>query len=319
MKKFLQNIAIFVVSILVLATIVDMMVSQGLRYTPKNHLETMNIVMHETPQNDVLILGTSRGANAYDTHILDSILQCDSRNLSVSGKAFRINNLRYQAYRRNNPAPKLIIVDIDHIELGEGTLGFENYMFYPYMTDTLVKPVLEMNHLNWLDRHIPMYRYRGDYKYIGLGLCELFNIHHLNNKTAKGYSPNPNGSFNSDKLMAEIENNPDGIGVGTDSAVLAIFTSFLAQAKAEDVQVIMVYSPLYYLVQENLSQKWPMVIHLYDSLGIEYDVPILDYQKSEINRDSTCFIDGNHMNKHGAEVFTTQLAKDIDSLGLFFK
>lgn len=319
MKKFLINITIFVVCILVLATIIDMMVSQGLRYTPKNHLETMNIVMHDTPQNDVLILGTSRGANAYDTQIIDSILGCDSRNLSVSGKAFRINFLRYQAYRRNNPAPKLILVDIDQIELGEGTLGFENYMFYPYMTDTLVKPVLEMNHLNWLDCHVPMYRYRGDYKYIGLGLCELFNIHHLKNKTAKGYSPNANGSFNGEKLRNEIINNPDGLGVGCDSAVIAIFTSFLAQTTAEGIQVVMVYSPLYYLVQENLSATWPRLVNIYDSLGVAYNVPILDYQKLDMNRDSTCFIDGNHMNMHGAEIFTTQLAMDIDSLNLYHK
>lgn len=293
------------------------MVSQGLRYTPKNHLETMNIVMHDTPQNDVLILGTSRGANAYDTHILDSILQCDSRNLSVSGKAFRINNLRYQAYRRNNPAPKLIIVDIDHIELGEGTLGFENYMFYPYMTDTLVKPVLEMNHLNWLDCHVPMYRYRGDYKYISLGLCELFNLHHLKGTDKKGYSPNPNGSFNGEKLRNEINNNPDGISVGCDSIVIDILSSFLSQTMAEGIQVVMVYSPLYYLVQENLSETWPKLVNIYDSLGGIYNVPILDYQKLDLNQDSTCFIDGNHVNMHGAEVFTTRLAQDIDSLNLY--
>lgn len=319
MKKFLQNIAIFVVCILVLATMVDMMVSQGLRYTPKNHLETMNIVMHDTPKNDVLILGTSRGANAYDTQIIDSILQCDSRNLSVSGKAFRINNLRYQAYRRNNPAPKLIIVDIDHIEMGEGTLGFENYMFYPYMTDTLVKPVLEMNHLNWLDRHVPMYRYRGDYKYISLGLCELFNVYHLKGTDKKGYSPNSNGSFSGENLRNEIKSNPDGLGVGGDSAVIDVFSTFLSQTRTEGIQVVMVYSPLYFLVQENLSDTWPKLVHIYDSLGVAYNVPILDYQKLDINQDSTCFIDGNHMNMHGAEIFTTQLAKDLDSIGIFHK
>lgn len=319
MKTFLIRLTIFGVAILILATIIDLMVSQGLRHTPKNHLETMNIVMHDKPQNDVLILGTSRGANAYDTHILDSILDCNSRNLSVSGKAFRINNLRYQAYRRNNSAPKLIIVDIDHIELGEGTLGFENYMFYPYMMDTLVKPILKMNHFNWLDCHIPMYRYRGDYKYISLGLCELFNIYHLKGRGQKGFTPNQNGTFAGEKLRNEIKNHPNGIDVGCDSAVIDIFSSFLAQTKAENVQVVMVYSPLYYLVQNNLSTKWSTLMHIYDSLGIQYDVPILNYQKFDMNKDSIYFNDGNHLNLRGAEFFTTQLARDIDSLHLYSK
>jgi len=317
MKKFLLYIVVFGVVILVLATIVDMMVSQGLRRAPKNHLETMNIVMNDTPNNDVLILGNSRGTNGYNPYILDSILGCNSRNLSVSGKAFRISNLRYQAYRRNNPAPKLIIVNIDQIEMGEGTLGFENYMFYPYMTDTLVKPILKMNHFSWLDCYVPMYRYRGDYKYISLGLLELFNIHHLKGRGYKGYSPNPNGLFKGEKLRREIKNNPNGIGVGCDSAVVAILDHFLAEAKAENIEVVMVYSPLYYLVRENLSDTWPKLVETYDSLGVKHNVKILDYQKNDFNRDSTYFIDGNHLNDLGASVFTTQLALDIDSLHLY--
>jgi len=319
MKKFFRNIAIFGVVILGLATIVDMMVTHGLRHTPKNHLETMNIVMHDTPENDILILGNSRGANGYNPYIIDSILGSNSRNLSVSGKAFRISNLRYQAYRRNNPAPKLVIVNIDQIEMSEGTLGFENYMFYPYMTDTLVNPILEMNHFSWMDRHIPMYRYRGDYKYISLGLCELFNIHHLKGQEYKGYSPNSNGHFNGDKLRGEIKNNPEGIAVGCDSAVVAILGDFLAKANSEDVQVVMVYSPLYYLVQDNLSRTWQELVATYDSLSQKYNVPILDYQKMDLNRDSTYFIDGNHLNDLGATVFTTRLAHDIDSLHLYQK
>jgi len=317
MIKYLTNITIFCVIILIFAFIVDMLVSQGLRYTPKNHLETMNMVMHDSPNYDVLILGNSRGANGYSTYILDSILGCNSYNLSISGKAFRISNLRYQAYRRNNPAPRLVIINIDHIEMGEGTLGFENYMFYPYITDTLVKPVLEMNHFSWLDRHLPMYRYRGDYKYIGLGLCELFNIYHLHGRGYKGYSPNPNGSWDGSAMRNEIKGKPHNIGVGLDSAVLEIADLFLAQAKEEGIHVVMVYSPLYYQVQENLSPKYYTLMIACNDLSQKYNVPILDYQKLPLNKDSTYFRDGNHLCQLGAELFTTQLAHDIDSLHFY--
>jgi len=317
MKKFLINTAIFLIIILVLATVVDVVVSLGLRHTEKNHLQTMNVVMHETPNNDVLILGNSRAANGYDTYLLDSILGCNSYNLSVSGKAFRISNLRYQAYRRNNPAPKLIIINIDQIEMSEGTLGFENYMFYPYITDTLVRPVLEMNHLSWLDRNLPMYRYRGDCKYITIGLCEFFGIYHVKGKGYKGYSPNSVGVWNGENLKSQIENNPNGIGVGMEPEVLALADSFIKQAKEEGIQVVMVYSPLYYQVQEHLSDKYKTLVHEYDLLSQKYDIPIWDYQKIDMNRDSTYFIDGNHLNRLGAEVFTTMLANDIDSLNLY--
>ena len=100
---------------------------------PKNHLETLNTIMHDTLNNDILILGNSRGACAYNPLYIDSVLCSNSRNISVSGQTYIISNLRYRIYRRNNPAPKLLILNIDHIELGSGTLGFERYQYFPYM------------------------------------------------------------------------------------------------------------------------------------------------------------------------------------------
>ncbi|MCQ2346970.1 MAG: hypothetical protein MJZ92_03475 [Paludibacteraceae bacterium] len=317
MKKFLVNTGLFIAIILILATIADILVSKGLQNTPKNHLETMNMVMHDSPKYDVLVLGNSRGACGYDTYILDSLIGCNSYNLSNSGKGFTISNLRYQAYRRNNPAPKLIIVNIDHLEMGTGTLGFENYMFYPYITDSLVKPVLKMNHFSWLDCHIPMYRYRGDYKYISLGLCELFNIYHLHGKGYKGYTPSPNNSWNGMTMRTIIKSNPHQLLVALDSTIVGLADTFMAQAKKEGIQVVMVYSPVYCEIQENLSPKYDTLMCVYENLSKKYDVPILDYRHTAINQDSTCFKDGNHLCKLGAELFTTQLAKDIDYLQLY--
>ena len=55
---------------------------------------------------------------------------------------------------------------------------------------------------------------------------------------------------------------------------------------------------------------------MYDTIAQRFNIPILDYNDISMCYDTTYFYNGTHLNKLGAEVFTTKLAHDIDSLGL---
>ena len=46
------------------------------------------------------------------------------------------------------------------------------------MKDTLVKPYLDLYGFTWAEKHIPMYRYRGDYKLMAIGIGEVLHIRH---------------------------------------------------------------------------------------------------------------------------------------------
>lgn len=313
MKKFLIRLVLFTSVAYIVALILDIMVSKGLQNTPKNHLETFNTIMHDTLGNDVLILGNSRGSNAYNPYYFDSILGCNSRNLSVSGQTYIISDLRYRIYRRNNPAPKLLILNIDHLELGVGTLGFEREQYYPYMRDTLVQEILERHYFTWLDKYIPLWRYRGNYKYVGLGLAEFLGIYHLKGTQYKGWSKNQ-GIYDG----ANLENvlTIDGeIRCAIDDSTLVVFDRLLQKAIQDNVIPIMVYSPVYYVAQENMSSYFDTIMNTYYQLSEKYNVPILDYRTLPMNYDSIYFKDATHLNDIGAREFSIQLAHDIDSIG----
>ena len=314
MKNFLSRLFLFLVVLYILSILLDLMVSKGLQSVPKNHLEILNTIMHDTLNNDILILGNSRGANAYHPFYLDSILDCNSRNLSVSGQTYRISNLRYQIYRRNNIPPKLVILNIDHIELSSGTLGFEREQYLPYIKDTLVKDVLDINHFTWMDKHIPMWRYKGAYKYIGMGLCAFFGGCHIKGEQYKGWSKNT-GPWNRTNFVYLLEKEGQ-INCSINDTVVDIFDSLLSQLQYENVQAVMVYSPVYIKVQENMSPTFDTIMDIYRDFSNKYNVPILDYRSMPINSDTTYFRDATHLNYIGAELFTTKLAHDIDSLGL---
>ena len=127
---------------------------------------------------DVVVLGNSRAVCSYNPYILDTVLGVNSRNFGVSAQPFGVSYLRWQLYHRNNRNSKMLIVNADFRELRMVSRGFEKEQYYPYMKDTLVKPYLDLYGFTWAEKHIPMYRYRGDYKLMAIGIGEVLHIRH---------------------------------------------------------------------------------------------------------------------------------------------
>lgn len=312
MGRFLRNITLLTAAVLLLAIGADWVVSKGLSKTERGHFYTMNALMNQTMDADVVILGNSRASGSYHPCIIDTVLHVDTRNLGVSGQPFGVSYLRWQLYRRRNQPPELLIVNIDYGELKMVTNGFEKEQYYPYMSDSLVKPYLSLYGFTWGERHIPMYRYRGDYKLMGIGLMEFFGIRHdMKGDYCKGYS-NPYSDWDGTNLRAELKKGKIK-GVCMPEAVDCL-RSLLDQAENEIIPVVFVYAPVYKELKENLDERESMAV--YRQLADRYGIPILDFSQMRFCADTSFFKDANHVNAAGAEVFSEALAHAIDSLGV---
>lgn len=305
----------FVAVILLIAVISDWIISRGLKYTERGHFHTMNALMNESLNSDVIILGNSRAVCSYNPYVLDSILNINSRNLGVSGQPFGVSYLRWQLYRRNNVKPRLLIINVDYAELNMVTNGFEKEQYYPYMHDSLVSPYLDLYGFSWPEVHIPMYRYRGDYKLMSIGLMELLHLgHSTKGNYKKGYA-NINEPWNGKKLAAVLrKGNVQG---QSNQQAVALLDGLLQDAEKEGLNILFVYAPLYCKLKENLDEEASM--NEYRKLIQRYDIPFLDYSGMEICYDTAYFMDANHVNEKGAIQFSRELAHAIDSLGLLTK
>ena len=236
MIRFIKNIIVFVAIILLLALVADLMVSKGLRLTERGHFYTMNALMNKKLDADIVILGNSRAVGSYNPYIIDSVLGVNSRNLGVSAQPFGVSYLRWQLYHRNNVKPDLVIVNIDFRELRIVSNGFEKEQYYPYMTDSLVKPYLDLYGFSWAEKHIPMYRYRGDYKLITLGISELLHIHHdEKGDYYKGYS-NVNTEWDGHNLRSILSKGR--IKGQCDPKAVSLLERFLQETNDEGIPVI---------------------------------------------------------------------------------
>jgi len=313
MRRFFTQIAIYAGILLVLAFIFDWMISSGLKKTERGHFHTMNALMNDSINADVIMLGSSRVEYGYNPHIVDTVLDCNSRNLGVSGQPFGVSCLRWQLYNRHNNPPKLIIVNCDYLELrGMVDNGYEREQYYPYMSDPLVKQFLDDYGFNYADKYIPIYRYHGDYKLMGIGLAELFHIRHdRKGNPYKGYFPSYE-AWNGEALNDMIKNN--GLECKLSYHVVSLLDSLLRNAIDEGSKIVFVQAPYYYRLRDNLDDHTTRSV--YDSLANAYDIPSLDYQDMIICNDSTYFKDGCHLNFRGSQIFTLKLAKDLDSLNI---
>lgn len=312
MKRFLRNSVIFALVVVVLAIIADVLISQGLRLTERGHFYTMNALMNQRMDADLVILGNSRAMASYEPHILDSLLKVNSRNLGVSAQPFGVSYLRWQLYKRNNNKPKLILVNIDFRDLRMVSDGFEKEQYYPYMTDSLVKPYLDLYGFTWAEKYIPMYRYRGDYKLMAIAFGELLHLHHdQKGHYYKGYA-NENLAWDGHNLNEMLHKGK--IRGQCESEAVALLEHFLQETRRDSIPVVFVYAPLHNLLKDNLKEK--KTRKAYQDLSQSYDIPLLDFSTMDISSDTSYFMNGHHVNQKGAEVFSTALAHSIDSLNL---
>ena len=52
----------------------------------------------------------------------------------------------------------------------------------------------------------------------------------------------------------------------------------------------------------------------YQSFADKYDFPVLNYTYDSLSYDTDYFYNATHLNKKGAEIFTSQLAMDLREL-----
>ncbi len=314
MRKFLKHLTIFLALVIVIAIAFDVAVSYGLRKSPKGHLDTFNTIMGDGLDYDLILMGNSRTSFHISPRILDSIMGCNSFNMGISGQAFDISELRYRIYTRKNPAPKYILLNIDAAELANGNPGYEMEQYFPYILDTILQGTKALDQMSWPMLHLPMWRYIGKYKYIGFGLGELFGIYSYPTLQYKGFTARDD-KWNGTTLNNLLTHNST-LKVGKiEESTAKLFEKFIEERQAEGIKIAMVYTPIYYLVETNYEDYYDTIMDYYYAISEKYNVPILDYRTLPMCYDTTYFYEGSHINRLGTEIFSTQLAHDLDSIG----
>jgi len=294
-----------------LAYLTDCIISQGIRKTDIREFQAWNDIYSSNIKGDVVISGNSRAWCQYSPQILDSITGLNFYNLGIDGHPINYQIIRYNTYRRFNHKPKYIIQNIDFMTFSISHTEYEKEQFLPFIfDDTLMNEVKEDMKINWIELKIPLIRYFGYHEIFKNGFKSFFGENKfVDGGLNKGYRGNKiawNGAeFNKTKVIFYAK----------DPVALKLFSSYLAKSKKEGIKVILVSAPLYFEAARKIKDlKGLNAMFIY--LARKYDLKLLDYMNDSISYDRSNFYNAMHLNKKGAELFSSKLANDLKSLNI---
>jgi len=317
MKKFIIKIFQFTILLTISAYILGYLLNKGIEKLGDRDTNIWDNIIHSRIHSNVIINGSSRVWVHISPQILDSLLHVDSYNLGIDGYPFNMQDVRFKIFEKYNKKPQLIIQSADLNTLYRRSDPYNKSQFFNYMREPLLQDeLIMMKGFSSFDFYIPALCYRSNLLSIYDGLTGFLDMKHYNTegvyKGYKGQDQKWNGIelekiLSGDSLVSEI-----------DPKIVQQFDFFLNYCKGNNIQVIMVFPPEYIKATEFTKNKQE-VIDIYRSFSKKYDFSFLDYSTDSLCYDTTYFYNAQHLNKTGAELFSTKLAHDIDSLGILKK
>lgn len=310
MKQFFLRISIFLLIVFVGAWAIDFVISYRLRHNENRMYAAWNDIYQDSLKYDLVVNGGSCACRHYSTFIIDSIMSLNSYNLGIQGSSINRQIIKYNKYCELRGTPSYLIQNIDLGTMNIVT-GFEREQFFSYFffDRNLINQINQYEHFTFAEKYIPCYRYLG-YDDVILEALLNDNTKHYIELPIKGYSPIEKSCWDGSTLK-----QMDSIVFSCDTTALALFIDFVEQETQKGTKILFVYSPIYYEARQKMVNEQQM-FEMYDSIAKKFDIPILDYNDIPMCYDTTYFYNATHLNRIGAELFTTKLAHDIDSLGL---
>lgn len=315
MKRFIIKIAIFAVAAYLIALGLDMMISHGLANSAGHPHQAWREIRSGDYASDIVIMGTSRALEHYDSAVIDSITGLSSYNLGMGAYSVNVQLMKYKYYCQYNHLPKYLIYDADYLSLSIMSVPHQHQseQFLPLFYDRAIRNDLMDVGYSWIDAYIPMARYWGYQTQSKRGLQEFLNLkHYCEFPSYKGHTPDP------DEWDLSRLHFSDSIPSNVDEEAKKLFLDFVHECRESGVQMIFVTSPVYYRYAE-MSPDWNKYIAWYDSIAQTNDIPYLNYMDNPICRDSTCFNAGVHLTPNGTIIWSDMLSNDLINMQIINK
>ncbi|MDO9553102.1 hypothetical protein [Rhodonellum sp.] len=254
---------------------------------------------------EVLILGSSRAYRHFNSDFLSKTLGMKFFNLGYDASGLETQLVLLEYYLKNNATPKIIVWEYNYGFLNFDPNVYEYIDLIPLVDDPLVSDYL-IDHEIISERilYFPLSRYLVYKELIKKGLNNLskdepfkdYKIQDLNwdkHNLEKLY-------LNSDyKIEKEISNQ-----------YLNQYRNTIDKLKNIGVKVVMVFTPIYSGIYQKEDDK-VLLLDFYDSLFFSVKVLNINYNDSDLSRDTLNFYNVLHMNKKGVDSFMVDFERDI--------
>jgi hypothetical protein len=312
MKRFLTEVAIFVLLLISGAYMIDAFVTANLKKYPKGELGIWNQIFAGKINSEIVIYGASRALVHFDARIMQDSLRMTVYNLGMNGHNFWLQYLRHAMLLKFNTKPKVIVLELSQYTLSKRSDLHDPDQFLPYM---LNNPQVEASTSSYegykyLDYHIYLFRYYGKSEALLRSLVLFLRPSSFTPDRVQGYEA-MNLAWNGDWERARRTLQPSK--TFNDPETKRLFESFLEESRNLEIKVIFVSTPEFVEGQQYWANRDETIAY-FREMSNKHGVPYLDYSKDPISYQTEYFYDHTHMNRLGAELFTSKLMMDIRTL-----
>lgn len=284
-------------------------INTGLKTSRHELYAEWNDIFDGNINSDILINGSSRATNHYSTTILENKLGLSVYNIGIEGYRFEMQYERFKIYLKNNKKPKIVLQNLESFLLERNSELFNSTQFLPYLDDSDIQRATNgyKGEFGFAYR-FPLYRYNSNLQYASIGFLNYFGLIKTSSPKIKGYLGIDSiwdGSFDKYKKQHRT-----GIIQPLDLEVEKDFLEFLSYCKNNGIKLVLIYSPEYFEMQK-LTLNRSEILEKFRGMASAYDAIFLDYSDSRISYDRQYFSNSQHMNRKGAELFSTILADDL--------
>lgn len=311
----MRIVAFFVVVISALV-IAHALINAGLKRTETSVFGEFNRIVDGRINATILVTGSSRALNHYDPREITRSTGLSAWNIGVNGSQTDMQLAVLRTYLRHNVPPALLIHNLDSFSFAtskDGVAFPDSYL--PYLDEPPIYDTLRRIDSHWWKaKYLPLYGYAvEDMRFSWLlGVTSLLGWSPRESRFA-GFEPRFatwNEDFDRFKQL-----NPNGVSFAEEPQAVRDFEQIVSEVTTRGGHVLLVYSPVYYEMQELDLQKVALFTR-FQSIARRYDASLWDYSDSPISRHRELFYNSQHLNAEGAARFSVALASRLRVSGL---
>lgn len=294
MKKFLVRVLLFLVFI----AFIDAVVGIYITYMPSFEVDTrLEKVLEGTINSDIIIIGSSVGARGILAEKITEETSLTAYNLSYPGSNILFHEFVLKSYLENNKLPKKVILTVDEVIFkNDKSLKFRLDRCYPLVKYKAIK--------NQIARHEGKNMYLAQYS--NLYTLNKSNLVFKNKNYTKYDSISYRGSMPlsfqktilKDSRSVSLPYSIDGEQIEKVNSLIAIINL----CENNNIDLIISFPPQYKISNSSFIKRFTNIY-----TGNFFYIDELDVTF----HNKKWFADKTHLNKEGAELFTSKLIKHL--------
>lgn len=256
--------------------------------------------MEETDA-DLLIFGTSRANHHYDVKLVEDDIGMTAYNTGRDGNSIFYQTAVLQSVLERYTPKKIILDFTGTFENSQKDYDRLSSLMPYYKTHPEIRKIVELKSpFEKIKLKSKIYPFNSLLTTIIVGNLELNQNRRKNKGAYNGYVP----------LIGVYQKQLDSLFIKDyyelDNNKVEVFEEFIKLVTLKKIEIIVVYSPVYYLYEEDYSIK------VCKDICNRYNVNFVDFSKDpDFLNSMNYFKDRTHLNSDGAKLLTNKVLEEM--------